>query len=409
MSQINQRSREAATYIGLETQFASLPAAMHRAFPVEGTFAAELEQTELDNLDESTRLYDVKATVRGLKGGSVKFELYGKVPATQLLDSVSVTPNYLDATLRAALGSFAGDEGSTIASAGPLSFDVQAGNGTRFEVGQWIAVQTGSQLEPCRITSIATDTIRVYPALSGTPGATDLVVNSNTYAPAPNHTGTLHLQHAKSADTAHGLQWSISGSTTSLTFDVKRNELFKVGVECQAASWTGPVDQAFVTSSASDTSMTAPFAVRDAITIFQPVATTTRNSYCLLSADVKINGGMEFIECLGATEGKAGAFRKGQRIFAEATLKFRFDPDTDATQWTAQQLMSCIIMVPKGTGVTKRFLVLDMPTCRIVGKPKIADENGMVYCEVMLQAAIDTTTTGSTSDMALAPFRIALI
>jgi hypothetical protein len=411
MAQINQRSKDAATYIGRETTFAAEPITMVRAFPVEGSFVAELEQTELENLEESVDLYDNKATVRGLKGGSVKMDFYARVPAAILADTVAPVPHYLGTLLDTALGASASDEGAVMdAATAPATFDVLAGQGVRFEQGQWVGVEVAGTIEPARVSTIAVDNLLVYPLFSASPTAGGVVHNSYTYAPEPDHTSTLHIQHAKSATFGTGLQWSISGSTANISFDIKRNDLAKISLEGQAGSWHGPGNFGFVTSSASD-SMSAPFAVRDAITLFQPNATTSRTSYCLISADVKINGGMEHVECLGNIEGKSGAFRKGQRIFAEATLKFRFDQDIDATNWTNQTLMSCIVMIPKGAGLTKRWFILDMPSCRIVGKPKLSDENGMLYMEATVVATMDkvTTQSGIPTSIESAPFRIALI
>lgn len=412
MAQINQRSKDAATLIGQEQVFATAPAGplMYRAFPVEGSFVAELEQTELDNLEESVNLYDVKATVRGLKGGTVKADFYAKVPA-QLLDSVVPSSNYLGVLLNTGLGASASDEGSVVAGTPAAGvFNVAAAEGVRFEQGQWIGVEVAGAIEPARITTIATDTLTIYPQLSAAPTAAAVVVNSYTYAPDPNNTKTLHIQHAKSATLGSGLQWTLSGSTVNLSFDIKRNELAKISLEGQVGSWQGPGNYSIPTGSASDT-LSAPFAVRDAVTLFQSNATVSRTSYCLISADIKVNGGMEHVECLGATEGKIGAFRKGQRIFAEATLKFRFDNAVDATNWESQTVMSCIVMIPKGSGTSRRWFVLDMPSCRIVGKPKLSDENGMLYMEVMVQATMDQVTSESAIPTAMeqAPFRVALI
>lgn len=413
MAQINQRSKDAATFIGTEQVFATEPAGplMQRAFPIEGSFVAELEQTELENLEESVDLYDNKATVRGLKGGTVKMDFYARVPATQLSSSVSPGQHYLGTLINTAFGASASDEGSTVAGTPAAGvFDVAAAEGVRFEQGQWIGVQVAGAIEPARITTVATDTLSVYPELSAAPTGAGLVINSYTYAPEPDHTSTLHIQHAKSATGGSGLQWSISGSTCNIGFDIKRNELAKVTMEGQVGSWQGPGNYNFVTASAAD-SMTAPFAVRDAVTLFQPNATTTRTSYCLISADIKLNGGMEHVECLGATEGKSGAFRKGQRIFAEATLKFRFDNAIDTTNWTDQTLMSCIVMIPKGTLLNRRWFILDMPSCRIVGKPKLSDENGMLYMEATVVATMDKVTTQSAIPTSIesAPFRVAMI
>jgi len=286
---------------------------------------------------------------------------------------------------------------------------VAAGQGSRFSRGTWIGVEVDGEIEPAKVIERSTDTLTVYPDLSNSLVNGARVANSYTYLPSVNAATSLHIQHAKNGLTSEGLQWGMSGSAVSLTFDIKRNEIAKLGVEAEVADWRGPQILGIATGSASDP-MTSPFAVRDAVTIFQPITTTSRNSYCLISAEIKLNGGLEHVECLGATEGKTAVFRKGQRLFGEASLKFRFDPDVDSIYWETQELMSCIIMIPKGSGNTKRWIVLEIPTCRVVGKPTVSEESGMFYMSVNLQATRDETVVNAAStNLESAPFRVALI
>jgi len=410
MAQINVRTRDAATYVGFETTFAAQPATMVRAFPIEESFQAELEQTELENLEESVDLYDNEATVRGMKGGKVKMDFYLRVPSAQLVSGQSSQTHYLNEVLRAGLGFRFVSQGSTVAgTGGPTTFNVAAGQGSRFSRGTWIGVEVDGEIEPAKVIERSTDTLTVYPDLSNSLVNGARVANSYTYLPSVNAATSLHIQHAKNGLTSEGLQWGMSGSAVSLTFDIKRNEIAKLGVEAEVADWRGPQILGIATGSASDP-MTSPFAVRDAVTIFQPITTTSRNSYCLISAEIKLNGGLEHVECLGATEGKTAVFRKGQRLFGEASLKFRFDPDVDSIYWETQELMSCIIMIPKGSGNTKRWIVLEIPTCRVVGKPTVSEESGMFYLSVQLQATRDETVVNAAStNLESAPFRVALI
>jgi hypothetical protein len=410
MAQINRRSKDAATYVGFETTFGSTPATMVRAFPVEGTFNGDIMQTELENLEEMVDLYDNKATVRGLKGGTVKADFYMRVPSLQLVSGQSSQTHYLNEVLRGGLGFRLVSQGSLVAGVPTQNvIDVTTPQGTRFSRGSWCGVEVDGEIEPAKVIDRTGDTLTLFPDLSAIPTAGALVVNSYTYLPSVNSAASLHIQHAINGDSSEGLQWAMSGSAVSLTFDIKRNELAKITMEATVADWQGPGNFGFVTASASDP-MSTPFAVRDAITIFQPVTTTTRDSYCLISAEVKLNGGLEHVECLGAIEGKTSVFRKSQRLFVEATLKFRFDNVMDSLYWQTQELMSCIMMIPKGSGTTKRWIVLEIPTCRIVGKPKLTDENGMQYMEVTVHGTRDETVVNALStNLESAPFRVALI
>lgn len=409
MAQINTRTKEAATYIGTETTFGTLAGTMLRAFPVEKSFMPDIEQAELENSDQRTTLYSQLATVRGLKDGKLKVDFYGKVNSTQNTDGVTATADYLNQIIYTALGEIKFDEGSvTAAGSSTTVVNVSAGDGANFVVGQWIAVEVAGTLEAARVVAIATDALTVYPPLSASPGTGAAVVSGVTHAPATNHDATLSLQHAMvgSADQ----QWTLLGNTLNLGVEIKRNEIMKLMFEGAVGSWTGPSNQSISTAVAADT-CTSPFSVRDCTVWFRAAGTgtATRTAYPVAEFTVKTNGKMEHIEELGGVEGKTAAFRKGQRLFAEATLKFRYDNTIDASVWTNQTVYQAVVVVPKGTGVTKRFIVVDLPYVRIVGKPKIVDEAGMVYMEINLQASEDLSIASPLSDMAQAPFRLALI
>lgn len=417
MSQQSIRNKEAATYVASETSFAVLPTTMYRAFPIEGSVGIDLEQKELDNMDQRTTLYSYLAPVFGLKDGKVKADFYAKAPTTQLVAAQAPTAHYMGQIFDAAWGYAFANSGSLCAGASsPTSVTVTAGEADNFELGQWIGVSTGgATLEPTKVIgiNIAGDTLTVWPALSTSPGVTDIVVNGYNYAPKANHTGSLHLQHAVAGDSNATTQWATSGSAVNLSLEVKRNELAKVSVEGMVGSWLGPQALGFLTSSASDP-FTAPFAVRDALVYFQSAGSATpASAYCLQEFTTKTNGKMEHIECLGATEGKSASFRKGQRMFAEATLKFRYDNDMDATNWSNHILMQAVVILPKGSGLTKRFTVIDMPNAYIFGKPKLSDENGMLYMTVTLHATADTNIAsggGATAtELTTSPLRLALI
>lgn len=416
MSQQSIRNKEAATYVASETTFATLPAVMYRAFPIEGSVGIELEQKELDNMDQRTTLYSYLAPVFGLKDGKIKADFYAKAPNTQLVAAQAPTAHYMGEIFDAAWGyTFANSGSNRDGASSTTSILITPGTADNFELGSWIGVEVAGVIEATKVIAvvIASDTLTVWPPLSAGPSSGARIINGYNYAPKQNHTGSLHLQHAVAGDSNATTQWATSGSAVNLNLEVKRNELAKVSVEGMVGSWLGPQALGFVTSSASDP-FTAPFAVRDALVYFQPAGSASpATSYCLQEFSIKTNGKMEHIECLGATEGKTAAFRKGQRMFAEATLKFRYDNDMDATYWTNKTLMQAVVILPKGSGVTKRFTVIDMPNAYIVGKPKLSDENGMLYMSVTLHATADTNIVsggGATAtELTNAPLRVAFL
>lgn len=417
MSQQSIRSKESATYLASETTFAQLPATMYRAFPIEGTVGLEFEQKQLDNLDARTTLYSYLAPVFGLKDGKLKAEFYVKAPTTQLVAGQAPVAHYMGQLFDAAWGyTFANSGSNRQGASSTTAILVTTGEADNFELGSWIGVEVASVIECTKVIAIdlITDTLTVWPALSAAPGSGARIINGYNYAPKSNHTGSLHIQHAICGDANPTTQWVSSGSAVNITIEAKRNDLAKLSVDGAVGAWLGPQALGFITSSASDP-FGSPTAVRDAVVYFQAAGSATAaTQYCLQEFTIKTMGKMEHVECLGATEGKSAAFRKGQRLFSEATLKFRYDNTIDAVNYATIGLNQAIILIPKGSGITKRWTVIDMPNAYIYGKPKISDEGGLLYMTVVLHATGDTNIAGggtgpAATELTNSPLRFALI
>jgi len=417
MTQQSLRTKQAATYVGSETSFAVLPTTMYRCFPVEGSVAIDMEQKQLDNMDQRTNLYDYLAPVFGLKDGKIKMEFYAKAPTAQLLAGVAPTTSYMDQVFDAAWGyRFANSGSNRNLPSSTTVISVTAAEADNFQLGGWIGVEIAGVIEATKVVAIdlVADTLTVFPALSAAPSSGNRIINGYNYAPKQNHTGSLHIQHAICGDSNPTTQMASSGSAINLTVSAKRNELAKFEVEGMIGSWRGPSALGFVTSSASDP-FTAPFAVRDALVYFQAAGSAVPAvAYSLHEFTIKTNGVMQHIEGLGGTEGKSASFRKGQRLFAEATLKFRYDNDVDATTYSNISLAQAMIIIPKGSALTKRFTIFDMPNAYIFGKPKLVEESGLLYMQVTLHASADTNIVfnalgPAVTELTNAPFRVAFI
>jgi hypothetical protein len=417
MTQQSLRTKQAATYVGSETSFAVLPATMFRCFPVEGSVAIDMEQKQLDNMDQRTNLYEYLAPVFGLKDGKIKMEFYAKAPTSQLLAGQAPTTSYMDQVFDAAWGyRFANSGSNRDGASTTTSVLVTLATADNFELGGWIGVEVAGVIEATKVIAIdlVSDTLTVFPALTAAPQSGARVINGYNYAPKQNHTGSLHIQHAICGDSNPTTQMVSSGSAINLTVSAKRNELAKIEVEGAIGSFLGPQSLGIVTSSASDP-FTAPFAVRDALVYFQAAGSASPAvAYSLHEFTIKTNGVMEHIEGLGGIEGKSASFRKGQRLFAEATLKFRYDNDVDAQAYASIGLAQAMIIIPKGSALTKRFTIFDMPNAYIFGKPKLSDESGLLYMTVTLHASADTNIAfnalgPATTELTNAPFRVAFV
>jgi hypothetical protein len=412
MTAVDISSRAASTFIGIESSFGSVPT-MTRCFPDTGS-TLEIAQDNVQNPDERVRIKTALATIQGNKSCSAKLTAGLRVDGTQLLAAGSASTPWLGILLKALLGGEAAAAGSTIASAASgTSITVGAGHGARFKIGTWVAVDVAGTLEAARVINVSTDTLTLRPALSGTPSASAIVVNSYTYFPTETNTQTLYLQHAKAQDaTAH--KWSLGGLIGSLAISLPPGERATVEATLKGKTWSFPSDDTIAVTSAADT-MAAPMVVRNAVTLIQAPATTTKTHYPMHGLEIGYPGdsGMVHVPELGGVEGATGAMRVGERPWGTVKLKLRADTQLH-TWYAAQTTLSVVCMIPYGSGTSKRFLVLDLPCCQITAVPKPADEGGRLVQEVELQLMEDTTTTtsgltGTNLDCALAPMRLALI
>lgn len=408
MAAVNFTPRNAATYVGIEATYGTTPA-MTRATIVEGSFEPDAQQTEIDVPDERAHIADLVDPVLGLKtGGGCKFAMHCRPPATQLT-ATTTEAHYLGLVLKALFGGESATGGTLVASATSATvFTVTAGQGVRIAEGQTILVAINGALEPARVKSVATDTITLAYALSATPAAGALVVGMYNYFLTQTNTQSLCVQHAKVQDADH--QWTFNGCTGGLELTTERDQVFKITAALKAGTFTGPSAQGIGTATAAE-SMGKPIAFREYFCLLQPVATATRTHRPIESVGVELQFGMEHIPELaagtGGVEGTVGVMRAGAvKPFAKVKLKMRADTQLDAW-WSSRTPLQFVLAVPTGSGTTKRWAVLDVGTCLIVGKPKHPGGDRQLY-ELELHAQLDTSTSGSTSDQALSPTRLCI-
>lgn len=415
MSAVNVLTRPAVSYIGLEVTHGTTPSMTRMTVLANSFDVSALSQTELDVDDERANLFDYVDPAKGMKSGSsVKFAMLLRPPAAQLAHSIATSTHYFGLLAKALLGTETAAGGTAVvASPSPTTgtFSVTSTEGSLLSVGQWALIEIGTPgsgtLEPIQVASKSSDAITTTLTMSGTPGTGAAVYGMYTYSLSQTNTQGLCLQHALSGDANH--QWTINGCTGGLEIETARDGLVKVSADLKAASWLGPSAQSLTITSAAE-SMGAPFVVRDAVCLLQPVATTTQTHYPLHEFAVKIDTGMEHVPELGGVEGTTGVMRVGKRLAATATVKFRSDRTFDSTYWTSRTPMRLAIFIPQAgsTGLTKRWLVIEFSTCVIVGKPKATMMGERLVYEVTLHAKLDTGTSGSTADLALSPVRIAV-
>lgn len=403
MAQANIKTKTAATYVGLETTFGTTASTLYRAFPVAGTIELGHSQTEIENDAESTRLYDRKKTVRGLKGGSVKFEMHPRIANTVYSGSNVSADNYQQQLLKATFGGYLSSTGSLV-GAGASTTVVPVDTVANFTRGQFALFTTTAGLEPAMVVSSSATGVTVIPALSSSPASASAVAGMDNFYPTETNSNTLTFQHAKSDDST--AQWTYKGcKVNSFDLKIERDKAISLSMELEAKTWTTG-SQSIATTYVTE-SMGAPVAVTAAKTIFQSTATTSRTHYPLESVNFKVVPGVVFLEELGGTEGATGVMRTSDRTFAEATLKFRADSQADFN-WNAQTDMQLHVMVPKTdpNGVV-RWMVASIPSCQIVGAPKWSDADGRLVCEVTVKSIMNTLVSSPSTALAYTPFVLA--
>ena len=402
MTQVNIRHSESASYAGIESTFGTTPS-MTRIFPITSSVDPAVDQEELDVDEESIYLADYKAPVKGLKSGNLKFGCYAAPASTVLSAAASPSTPWLGTLLKALLGAELSAAGSTVASSGSATaVTVASGHGSRFAVGGWALFETGGAVEPGRISAIATDALTLDLAISAAATSSGIVSNCYQYYWTEGNTQALTIQHALIGDSAH--QWTFNGCTGGWGLKLDRNGLLRVDFDLKVASWTGPSAQSLTTTVGSN-GMGSPWSMRDATCILQAYNTTTRTHYPLHSVSCKFADGLEHIPELGGVEGKTGVMRTSGRKGTEFTVRFQSDQVRDATDWVSRTVLQLVVMVPQGSGTSKRWFILDVPRAVIVGKPKLVKEGGFTLTEITLRPQINTS--GSTA-LARAPYKIAI-
>lgn len=377
--------KTAASYIGQDTAFGSTPGTMTRMYPIQGTLAWDLQVKEVENEDERVLLFDYLDPVRGNQDGTVKFDYALRPSAVQMSASAAAQTYPVGILLGALLGGKTSTSGSTAGTSTTGSVPVGSGHGVRFSAGQWALFTVNGALEPGRITVVAGDTLTVFPALSGAPTSGSAVINMDNYYPTEVNTNSLTIQHAKSQDSSS--QWTFNGCIGDIEFKAERNDIVKVSANLKLASFTTG-SQSIQTNVQSDPDC-PPIVVRGATTILQAITNGTRTHYPLDSYSVKVNLGLDYVPDMGGIEGKVKPMRVGQRQFAEATVKFTCDNAQADVNWINQTKLMLTVMIPVGSGSSKRWIVLDMPTCVAVGKPKVEETNGRFTHTMTLRSKIN--------------------
>jgi hypothetical protein len=412
MTQESVQSRTGATYVAPETAFCT-PDTFVRAYPIDNDWKADTKQTHHEVLDESADPFDQKTPVLGNKSSEIGTLGFYLRPDGAQLDALA-TPvtdsHYLGVILKTLLGGESVAAGSTIgASSTTTLIKGASGAGAAFPLGQIGAAEVAGQLEVFQSSLVATNDITPKPSLSATPNTSSgKLVNSWTYYLTRTLARSLAVRKALGGSS--NFQRELRGLTGDIEITVDDGEFARLGCKLKGGPWSGPSAAGYSTAAAANP-MAGPIPSRNMITLVQPVGTLTRTQCELASVKLDVKTGNKHIPMLGApNEGLQGVFRDGQRPAATATLQTaRADQDVYASWHANQTDLQVWIICPFGTGLTKRFIVILLPTCTMTAYPgEPTGAAGNILTEIQLAAKPNTLNAGTT-DLARSPIYIALL
>lgn len=371
-----------------------------------------LAQDNLANDNQSTRMWDMLMTIKGLKSFEVSGNIDIRPETAQLTSAATAVTTWTTEMFRAFFGGYnitaASSYGSAVVSASDgTAITITGGHGSRFTVGSWIAVGVAGVLEVAKVTAIFTDTLSLYPTLSGTPAAAQLVINGYNNYPLEANTETMAMTAALVQSS--NANWTLNNIVGSgLDIKIDRKGLVTAAVKLMGKSWTGPSSQSLSTTAITEP-LASPMPGRDAYFFLQASSTLTRVIYPIVECSFKLNPKPTFIEEFsGSQEQTSGVMNVGDRSYVTADIKTRFDVALE-TYYTSETILSLIAVIPLGSGTTKRFLVFEMPTCFINAKPKTMDESGRQMHSISLQSMLSAMNESTTVGTAAAPFVMARI
>lgn len=415
MSAVAIPEKQAASFWGTETTYGTTPS-MTRCFPT--SIKLKPKQTNLKVEEERNRGRKHIIPVQGLKSCEGEIGWLLKPDGSQLTAAASAATPWGMMPFKTLWGGEAAAAGSTVQSSSTTtSVIVGTGHGSRFAVGTVIAVEVSGSLEVTEVISVSTDTLTVWPQLSATPTTSGVVVNSYTYYPvdayaAHNASTSMAIQHALAATNVTGyadFQWTVNAATGLIEISIERDKLISAVWKLAAAKWTGPSDQSITVSAASDAMATA-MPVRTGRTLIQALSSTTRTHVPIKSIGLKFPEENKLIEELdGTLEGTSGVQKITARPGLEVTIKQLADTSVFSSHYTSQTKLAIWHWTQFGSGTTARFVGVVIPTAVVGVLPVYDEEGGLKTVEYTLEAMEDEKTSGATTDLALAAYRVFML
>lgn len=425
MAQVNILERERRTLVALESTFGATPSASFPNTPTEivllqdGTPGGDAMVEMLDVMDARVRRNDAITPVQGLELASKwTAKTYAKaVPTANILTAAGAVGEFSHRILfQHLLGAEHAALGTTVATgASATTFDVTSA--ATLKKGTLIAVTISGQPEVAKITNIASSTVTVSPPLSGTPANGAVVRNLYNYAPAESHSSSLAWQVAYVGSSS--AQWTFNGAHGGFKLNFPFGQLGTIDLDFTAVSFTGPSTQSITTSTVTD-DMSTPFVLGGArgsnaalVLLATPLTFSRSSTLACESVELDMPNNWQMVrdpsgvQTVNSVVNVAGRPRAGS-----LKLRVRYDLDY-VTAYDNGTALSFLMVVPVGTGATRRVFVVEMPRCTLVANPKVVKHgNELLYMDLDLAPLVDTSVTesgetGTDLDLIRAPYRVA--
>lgn len=413
MAEIVMLERTGRTKVGIESTFGTVAGTMVDVYPRERG-AISLGQAQVKLADERPTKFAHQRNLRGPLEWAAKLGFDIRTGAEQLLAAATpATPPDL-LLLKALWGGELASAGSTAAAGSTTtSVNVQTGHGSRFAVGGIAAFEVSGVLYPRKVKAIATDALTLELALPGSPASGALCVNGYGYYPTQSNAQSVSVQHAaiNHANLSdYAQQWELRGGTGDATLTLEPGKTPMVGYELRGAVWSGPSSApGLLPAPAAAETQPVGFVLNNTTVWFQPVAATTTLHTPIRKMDLKLNGGMIHLPEYGGVEGRSGVERVGDGYcFATGEITKLYDPTFDA-YYASETAMRLTMIQQYGTGLTARFVVVEVPTFFLSERPKVEFDGGVRVHKFSFEALEDASITSPATDAARAPVRVTVI
>jgi hypothetical protein len=363
--------------------------------------------------DERPTAFAHQRPVRGLRSWSGKLGVHVRASAAQLNAAAtpSTPPNLM--LLKGLLGGEHAAAGSTVASATTTTITVASGHGTRFPKGSIGAVVISGAPVPFVVVDRDSDELTVYPTLPSAPAESAVVLNSYCYYPTQSNTQSVGLRHAQinhASPSDYDQQFEHLGGTGDFSLTIEDGQTAKLEYELRGKPWSGPSSApSMLPAPAATETQGAPFVTRNALVLWQPLATATRTHCPVRKLSLKFASGMLHLGEHGGVESCSGVARAGDGyMFVEGEITKLYDPAFDAF-YESETDLGLWHVTPLGSGADTRLLVVHVPTMFLGQKPQTPDDGGLVVHTHTWQAMEDGRVVSPDTDLARAPIRVALI